>query len=629
MTSLDKDSSSAKPNQTLYQTNFKGFVKKTICKFDKRFPGQLRDYRAMSLEEKQREQERVLDLLARLGIGDGAGPRSGCNTLPCQSKRATSDSHSPSVRRRSFDDTMSPLLSHEDGQGHSGGASFSIMVDESPITKIFSQTNRNETPEKDKSELLLSPKSSPIGSHPSPQRSGPSSPPTDFPVDMSSDSVELVRAEKSVSSHSNCFDSPDRLRPNPHKRMASSSARRGENLVRHKYNEGFSPPPDNAERYLEVALSSRMERMSISPTSSSGPKDFFVTSQSPISPQLSYESSEDDNSSNDGRGRISLEHRTELRRSDDTIGTFDTGRSRLEYGNAERRRALKEVPVNVGLKHGATFHLQKLEVKRAERRRLDVSRKIQGMSRKRLVRFPDPLARYDSKQRKALNDILQWIHQSEPENLPMGSVLFSLSQEHIVDLCLKLLLNDDAVTAKCPKTPSDLQGQTLVVARTKEDIGKWESALREGTGCSVFNHATLPLSERIRTSTAEKATMYDVVLTTFDAMKSPDTAISVNESGHAILSKVGNDQGWYSRRSASQSDAGPQKCMKLSVLHKVNFKRIVFVDLLGRKSFLAKEGSARASAAVALSGDSRYVRENPVLAHNIHVFIKTNSSCLC
>jgi hypothetical protein len=210
----------------------------------------------------------------------------------------------------------------------------------------------------------------------------------------------------------------------------------------------------------------------------------------------------------------------------------------------------------------------------------------------------------------------------------MGSVLFSLTQEHIVDLCLKLLLNDDAVNAKSTKTPSDLQGQTLVVTRTKEDIGKWESALREGTGCSVFNHATLPLSERIRMSTAEKATMYDVVITTFDAMKSPDTAISVNESGHAILTKVGNDQGWYSSRSASQSDTGPQKCMKLSVLHKVNFKRIIFVDLLGRKSFLAKEGSARASAAVALSGDSRYVKDNSALAHNIHFCTKTNSLSL-
>jgi hypothetical protein len=349
--------------------------------------------------------------------------------------------------------------------------------------------------------------------------------------------------------------------------MASSSARRGANLVRHKYNEGFSPPPDNAGRDLEVGLSSRMERMSISPTSSSGPKDLFVTSQSPISPRLTYESSEDDNSSNDGRGRISLEHRTKLRRSDDTIGTFDTGRSRQENGNAERRLALREVPANVGLKHGATFHLQRLEVKRAERQeRLDASRKIQGMSRKRLVRFPDPLARYDSKKREVLNDIFQWIHQSERENVPIGSVLFSLSLEQIVDLCLKLLLNDDVVNARSTKTPSDLQGQTLVVARTKEDIGKLESALREGTGCSVFNHATLPLSERIRTSTAEKATMYDVVLTTFDAVKSPDTAISINESGHAILSKVGNDQGWYSSRSASRSDTGPQKCMKLSVL---------------------------------------------------------------
>jgi hypothetical protein len=173
-----------------------------------------------------------------------------------------------------------------------------------------------------------------------------------------------------------------------------------------------------------------------------------------------------------------------------------------------------------------------------------------------------------------------------------------------IDLSLKLFLNDNELVDRT-NTSASLQGQTIIVVRTKEDTAKWESSLRESTGCSVFNHATLPLSERIRASLAEKATMFDIILTTYDALKSPDTAIPVDDSGRALLTTVGTEKGWFSSRTASQHDCGPQTCKKLSVLHRVNFKRVVYVDFLGRKSFLAKEGTARASAAVALLGDSR------------------------
>ena len=80
-------------------------------------------------------------------------------------------------------------------------------------------------------------------------------------------------------------------------------------------------------------------------------------------------------------------------------------------------------------------------------------------------------------------------------------------------------------------------------------------------------------------------------------------AIPVNESGHAVESQTSSNDGWYSNRSLNENKA--QKCKQLSVLHQVSFKRIIFVDQLGRKSFLVKHGTARTTAAIALRGYSR------------------------
>jgi hypothetical protein len=86
-------------------------------------------------------------------------------------------------------------------------------------------------------------------------------------------------------------------------------------------------------------------------------------------------------------------------------------------------------------------------------------------------------------------------------------------------------------------------------------------------------------------------------------LKSPDIAVPVNELGHAIVSKPVSDDGWYSKHSCDNT--APRTCKQLSVLHRIQFKRIIFTDILGRKSFLAKHGTARAAAALALRGDAR------------------------
>lgn len=145
----------------------------------------------------------------------------------------------------------------------------------------------------------------------------------------------------------------------------------------------------------------------------------------------------------------------------------------------------------------------------------------------------------------------------------------------------------------------------MIIARDKVEVKLWERALHERTGFSVFNHAEAPLSERVRLSTSEKAGKFDVVLTTYDALKGPDVAIPIDALGYAIVSSPDEESGWLNSRTTSSQPSQPQRCRQLSVLHRLNFGRAVFVDCLGRKSFLAKNGTSRASAAVALQANSR------------------------
>lgn len=236
-----------------------------------------------------------------------------------------------------------------------------------------------------------------------------------------------------------------------------------------------------------------------------------------------------------------------------------------------------------------------------------------GSRVKRFINFPDPFVRYSKRHRRVLKDLFAWICDSEKESggeesgSPSSCVIFSLTEEKIVDLTLKVLLADAEMddSRRHQEPDSLLEGNTIIVVRAKQDLSKWESALREGTGCSVLNHATLPLSERVRSSTAEKAVKYDVVLTTYDALKSPDVAIQVDSMGYAIAKQAAPNGGeWF---SSANSDDAPRLCKQLSVLHRITFNRTIFTDDLGRKSFLVKPGTTRAVAFNALRADSRLV----------------------
>ena len=172
-----------------------------------------------------------------------------------------------------------------------------------------------------------------------------------------------------------------------------------------------------------------------------------------------------------------------------------------------------------------------------------------------------------------------------------------------------------------------LSGDTLIVVRSKDDITLWERALREHTPFSTFNFAGLPSSERKRPATASRSATFDIVITTYDALKSTDCTVRLDDDGHVVLGQEAESQafgGWMNKRSASSSTASQRlggqsqrlgshsqtvdaaaRCTQLSVLHRVQWRRIIFSDELGRKCFLAKKETARAQAAAAVNANTR------------------------
>jgi hypothetical protein len=80
--------------------------------------------------------------------------------------------------------------------------------------------------------------------------------------------------------------------------------------------------------------------------------------------------------------------------------------------------------------------------------------------------------------------------------------------------------------------------------------------------------------------------------------------------GHAVNGKdKAQSDGWYSSKSSSsQSQQNEMRQYKqTSVLHLVEWRRVLFADVMGRKCFLAKAGTARVEAATALNAEARYV----------------------
>jgi hypothetical protein len=578
------------PNETIYRSKYEAFVKASIQTFQQRHPaGTLRDYRSLSRSEQLLEQQRVVALLSRLRIGKGRRQEAEGGEQTLSHRRALHD--------------------HDDEPGNIHG------VDDASIS--FAMPNHDSSSDSPRTDPSWHDRST--------------SSPVEIARAAAKDTTSPVSTDSPPYRDSTAGAASTSSTTNPYKRPASSSAKRGADLSRIRYNHQVGMPNDESSesdqeehgewRGSDLGSSNNIDRLSILSPTNEGTivpnlKDnLFPASQSPISPKLTYSSS--DSEAEDRSSRKPSQHA--VRSTHDTIDTWNsTYKSGSERGRS--KQTLRDMPVHVGMKTGATFHLEKLHVQRSELvpgvRRLE-----DGIApTRRLVDFPDPFVKYPLKEKQVFHDVFESLARSEHDSMwqtfvetTAVNVLFSMTHQQIIDLCLKLFLSSSQSDrqhrergAGASTTTNLLQGETLIVARSKEDLVQWERALREGTGCSVYNVASAPLSERVRLATAEKATQYDIVLTTFDVIKSADTAIPVDENGFAVIGVSKGKPGWMaSRGGSSQVESRPQKCIQLSVLHKVNFRRVVFMDVLGRKSFLAKFGTARANAATALRANSR------------------------
>ena len=615
---------------------------KMVADFERRNRAKLTDYSSLSPDDQRKEQEMVISILDRLGIRGATlheKSRSGSmrDVLDESTMVAQDD---PSVTR--MDDTVTSFVVGDEPMVNASARVNKVVVLGMKKDRKESQSAHiGKVGPKDLSSELLSPipgdKSSPKHlklNGMSVRFTAPSPPSTHggSPVsfggcgnddDSSQDSIEIARfADNSASSQSSLYKSPalERIhRSNASKRLASTSGKRGQDMCRKKLNDSSSSESDMIRNEIMASPSGQQwnssnDSLSFVSGDEQGKQHPFTASQSPISESARRHGSRKERS----QSRYHEKSQRDRYRFDQSIDSVEMS---LIH---DQRQRLREIPANIGLKDGVPFHYNKLHVKRSKRPARQ-ERTARGRSRNVAVDFSDPLGVYSGDEGDDLYQIFEWMYSQDQNAVSKGSkashsdskgIFFSLSQDQIINVAVKLLLEAEAEASNSGRSQysddSSLVGQTLILVRDKDDITTWERALREHTPFSVLNHTSLPLRDRKRVSTASRCATFDVVISTFDAAKAPDVTTQIDDDGCAVSRHGAESQsdGWMVKRSASshsqsQNIAPAVQCKQLSVLHRISWRRVIFIDNLGRKCFLAKLGTSRAFAAKALNGRSR------------------------
>lgn len=435
-------------------------------------------------------------------------------------------------------------------------------------------------------------------------------------------------------------------RSNAAKRLASTSGKRGQDSSRVRLNlasPGYSDSNSEDMPWPPSWPSSADDSMSLLSAHENNDKP-FAASQSPIlgenrypghphRPQQMHQQHPDNYDEDSSRGnrkgsmtraassqdhdRGSRLHRreddgellrsvsqrhgkhTRMYRHDETIDTVNATALRGPHARTRLRDT-----TNVALKAGVPFHYNPLHIKRSKRRsQKDITSRDYPLHQ--AVDFRDPLGEDES--HSELYHVFEWMigrdcfktqDESKGSTNSSKGIIFSLELEQAVNVTIKLLMERDSISQEREERYGDascITGQTLIVSRTKDDIGLWERALREHTPFSVINHAALPSSERKQSATASKCATFDVVISTYDAMKSPDTTVQLDDDNHAALGHAAESQfggGWMSKRGSSSAEASQRlagssqhpggfsqridpavRCSKLSALHRVQWRR--------------------------------------------------------
>jgi len=463
-------------------------------------------------------------------------------------------------------------------------------------------------------------------------------------------SVEVTRGTAEYMSDSSGFQSPPLQQTNrslASKRNASASGKRGSDMCRTRLNTDCrypDTPHDSSDEEIMPSLSQQWhdspnDSVSLVSAGEEHPCYPFSASQSPIDGEIrrrhsspnsgsqqaachdEYSSKGQYRSSYRPSGRPSQRQYNESRYyNDESIQSVNA--SRRERPGRDR---LREISSNVALKDGVPLHFNPLHIKRSKRITARERRDNESATRNRNehAEFRDPLKSFHGQESENLHCVFDWIVARDNAvfakwSLDSKGIVFSLNQAQIRSVVIKVLMEADVLSTRGANRYGDessLSGQTLIIVRGKEDITVWQRALRELTPFSVIDHAGLPASERKRSTTAAKCATFDIVISTYDSIKSSDITVQLDEFGHAMPRESVESQGWMTKRSSQYSQrivmtqqlSPPVQCRPLSVLHHVKWRRVMFVDELGRKCYLAKYGTARASAARAINSDSRFI----------------------
>ena len=178
----------------------------------------------------------------------------------------------------------------------------------------------------------------------------------------------------------------------------------------------------------------------------------------------------------------------------------------------------------------------------------------------------------------------------------ISSLSLCQTQAIVLSMLDRIFYLDNNITEQ-----SDLIGGTLIVLSHKDSIDSWQIALKEHSSCSVFNHGILSPSRR-REVSISRCIGFDVVLTTADCIKAKEYTYQLNALGCIVNSLP--EGGWFDSSKENNSNSN-RKCLQLSMLHKITWRRVIFVDFPDGKSFLTKSNTLKSIAATAITSSSR------------------------
>jgi hypothetical protein len=605
-------------HESLFKQRFEQNVVGYIEDFKQRRPNALVDYENLSRERKIAEIQKVQDLLSR------TYHHGKSNYVP----RSRLDDHDHS----SMDSQLQ--LKNETYHSTSDNVNTSrreATLDDTTITKDadVSTDLKDDSHVQDRSMALLSPSGSNLSSPQTPKRDRTSiargrrnsrvsqTSPSFYCTDNldsvhtssfdfntegdSCDSIEQVRRNRKSSNSPMVMTTPLSTARISQKRFASMSGKRGADTSRLKLSSGGSP----------LSVDQHGFRFSIEDTSppslhyGASPRAgiLFAASQSPILHDVTVFMA----TSSPHRDTRDETEELETPRQDvkDSIYTVDMHSGverRVRWNLGQDDSHLQEIPANVSLKESVNFKMQPLKV-----RKLGSSKRGKDTDRQHLS-FPDPLEKYRGSEARKLAVVKDWIEARDDHSARSTSgIVFSVQLHQITDAVLSVMLKaEDGERQGSQSSGKSLEGATLVICRSKEDTEEFASTFRAGSAFSVLNHAALPLADRTRSNTATRCATFDVVLSTFDAIMSKDVVTTLNGDGH-VIRKEDQQDGWFSSRGASNDEDEVGRVEKLSVLHMLDWRRVVFVDDLGRKSYIAKSGTLRAKAAAAINATTRFV----------------------